>query len=54
MITLVSNHHASQLGRLARGKPKNFSAEEIKKRTKRLVEARKRLAEVRRKKRSKR
>jgi hypothetical protein len=36
----LSNHHASELGKLGRGKPKNFSAEEIKKRTERLKLAR--------------
>jgi len=33
------NKAAQQLGRLARGKPKHYSVEEIKKRTKRLLEA---------------
>jgi hypothetical protein len=33
------NKAAQQLGRLARGKPKHYSAEEIKKRTKRLLAA---------------
>lgn len=35
------NRAAQQLGRLARGKPKYYSRAEIKKRTKRLAEARK-------------
>jgi hypothetical protein len=35
------NKAAQQLGRLARGKPKRYSPAEIKKRTKRLAEARK-------------
>jgi hypothetical protein len=35
------NKAAQQLGRLARGKEKHYSPAEIKKRTKRLAEARK-------------
>jgi hypothetical protein len=37
----VSNHHASALGKLAKGKPKNFSPEELERRKKRLAKARK-------------
>lgn len=35
------NKAAQQLGRLAAGKPKNYSAEELAKRSARLVKARK-------------
>ena len=35
------NPHAQALGRSAKGKPKQYSAEEIAKRTERLAEARK-------------
>ena len=33
------NKHAQALARLARGKPKHYSEEEIEKRTKRILEA---------------
>jgi hypothetical protein len=36
------NHAASTLGKMARGKPKKYSTEELQKRAKRLAEARKR------------
>jgi hypothetical protein len=39
-ILTVTNHNARRLGRLAKGKPKKYSPEELKKRTERLLAAR--------------
>lgn len=47
----MTNKAAQALGRLAAGKPKTYSPEEIAKRTKRLEEARKRRLEQQKKER---
>jgi hypothetical protein len=46
LVVEMTNHHASALGKMARGKPKNFSPEEIARRTRILdeVNARRRRA----------